>query len=155
VALGPSGLGGSAAIVTGIVQLVRRHLAPPDGSFTTPGPQVSVFGFLGTAFAALRAFVVFLAFGSYVRALEEASREAVAVTQLVRVSRSFPDEHRETSCGAFSPVTPEQWSPTNGRRWQPQSDGAGRAHGPWSIWLSLLVGAGVPVPAGWGLHQPE
>ena len=53
---------------------------------------VLVFGVLGMAFAVLLAFVVFLAFEGYLRALDEASREAVAVTQLVRVSRLLPDE---------------------------------------------------------------
>ena len=53
-----------------IVLAVRRYLVPPDGSFATPRPQASIFGFLGTAFAVLLAFVVFLSFVSYVRAQE-------------------------------------------------------------------------------------
>jgi hypothetical protein len=82
---------GSAVIVVSIVLAVRRYLAPPDGFFADPVPAASVFGVLGVAFAVLLAFVVFLAFEGYARALEGASREAVAVTQLDRVTRLFPD----------------------------------------------------------------
>ena len=82
---------GSAVIVVAIVLAVRRYVAPPDGFFADPVPAASVFGVLGVAFAVLLAFVVFLAFEGYARALEGASREAVAVTQMVRVTRLFPD----------------------------------------------------------------
>ena len=82
---------GSAVIVVAIVLAVRRYVAPPDGFFADPVPAASVFGVLGVAFAVLLAFVVFLAFEGYARALDGASREAVAVTQLVRVTRLFPD----------------------------------------------------------------
>jgi hypothetical protein len=51
---------------------------------------------LGVAFAVILAFVLFLGFESYVRASEGASREAVAVTQLARVSRLFPVAEAQT-----------------------------------------------------------
>jgi hypothetical protein len=83
---------GSALVAVAVLLAVRRYLAPPGGFFADVGPATSIFGILGVGFAVLLAFVVFLAFEGYVRALEGASREAVAVTQLVRVSRLFPDE---------------------------------------------------------------
>jgi hypothetical protein len=84
---------GTAAIVVAIVLAARRYAASPDGFIADPVPAAAVFGVLGVAFAVLLAFVVFLAFEGYLRALEGTSREAVAVNQLVRVSRLFPAEH--------------------------------------------------------------
>jgi hypothetical protein len=47
------------------------------------------------AFAVLLAFVMFLAFENYIRAHEGASREAVAISQLDRLTRLFPAPQRE------------------------------------------------------------
>jgi hypothetical protein len=60
-----------------------------------PVPAAAVFGVLGVALAVILAFVMFLGFESYLRASEGASREAVAVTQLARVTRLFPDAQTE------------------------------------------------------------
>jgi hypothetical protein len=72
---------------------VRRF--SPEGLFHDPVPAAAVFGVLGVAFAVILAFVMFLGFESYVRAHEGASHEAIAVTQLARVSRLFPDTQAE------------------------------------------------------------
>jgi hypothetical protein len=103
----------SAIVVVSIVLAVRHYVVPHKGFIADPVPAASVFGVLGVAFAVLLAFVVFLAFEGYVRALEGASREAVAVTQLVRVSRLFPEEHgaalrRDLACYARA-VVADEW----------------------------------------------
>jgi len=78
-----------SAIAAVLLMLAARWLSP-QGLFHDSVPAAAVFGVLGVAFAVLLAFVMFLAFDNYVRASEGASREAVAVSQLARVSRLFP-----------------------------------------------------------------
>ena len=78
-----------SAIVAVLLMLAARRFSP-QGLFHDAVPAAAVFGVLGVAFAVILAFVLFLGFESYVRASEGASREAVAVTQLARVSRLFP-----------------------------------------------------------------
>jgi hypothetical protein len=80
---------GSAGIAVVVMLAVRR--ASPQGLFHDAVPAAAVFSVLGVAFAVILAFVLFLGFESYIRANEGASREAVAVTQLARVSRLFPE----------------------------------------------------------------
>ena len=84
---------GSAIVAVLLMLAVRR--VSPQGLFHDSVPGAAVFGVLGVAFAVILAFVMFLGFESYVRAREGASREAVAVTQLARVSRLFPDAQGE------------------------------------------------------------
>ena len=79
-----------SAIVAILLMLAARRFSP-QGLFHDAVPAAAVFGVLGVAFAVILAFVLFLGFESYIRASEGASREAVAVTQLARVSRLFPD----------------------------------------------------------------
>jgi len=83
-----------SAIVAVVLMLAARRFSP-QGLFHDAVPAAAVFGVLGVAFAVILAFVMFLAFDSYVRAEEGASREAVAVTQLERVSRLFPEAQHE------------------------------------------------------------
>jgi len=78
-----------SAIVAVLLMLAARRVSP-QGLFHDAVPAAAVFGVLGVAFAVILAFVMFLGFESYIRAGEGASREAVAVTQLARVSRLFP-----------------------------------------------------------------
>ena len=80
---------GSAILAVLLMLAVRR--ASPEGLFHDSVPAAAVFGVLGVAFAVILAFVLFLGFESYIRASEGASREAVAVSQLSRVSRLFPE----------------------------------------------------------------
>jgi hypothetical protein len=83
-----------SAIVAVVLMLAARRFSTP-GLLHDSVPAAAVFGVLGVAFAVILAFVMFLAFESYVRAHEGASREAVAVSQLARVSRLFPVESGE------------------------------------------------------------
>jgi hypothetical protein len=83
-----------SAIAAVLLMLAVRRLSP-EGLFHDPVPAAAVFGVLGVAFAVILAFVMFLGFESYVRANEGASHEAVAVTQLARVSRLFPAAQAE------------------------------------------------------------
>ena len=83
-----------SAIVAVLLMLAARRFSP-QGLLHDSVPAAAVFGVLGVAFAVLLAFVMFLAFDNYVRATEGASREAVAVSQLARVSRLFPDPQGE------------------------------------------------------------
>ena len=78
-----------SAIVAVLLMLAARRFSP-QGLFHDSVPAAAVFGVLGVAFAVILAFVMFLGFESYVRANEGASREAVAVSQLARVSRLLP-----------------------------------------------------------------
>jgi Protein of unknown function (DUF4239) len=76
--------------------LVVRRYGAPKGLVRDPVPPAGVFSVLGVALGILVAFVLFLAFESFVRAQEGASREAVAVTQLLRATRLFPEpQHQE------------------------------------------------------------
>jgi multisubunit Na+/H+ antiporter MnhB subunit len=78
-----------------LMLVVRRYWAP-RGFVRDPVPPVGVFGVVGVALAVLVAFVLFLVFESFVRAQEGASREAIAVTQLLRATRLFPEpQHQE------------------------------------------------------------
>jgi hypothetical protein len=77
----------SCAVV--LMALVRRR-APAGGFFTDTDRAAGVFGVLGTFFAVVLAFVIFLAFESYVTAKEKAGQEAVSVTDLSHTARNFP-----------------------------------------------------------------
>src|ERR1700754_5127268 len=84
---------GTAAAVL-LMLAVRRFGAPKGaakGFMHDPVPPAGVFSVLGVAFAVLLAFVLFLAFEGYVRAQDGASREAVAVTQILRTTSLFPE----------------------------------------------------------------
>ena len=103
-------LAGSAILAVLLMLAARRF--SPQGLFHDSVPAAAVFGVLGVAFAVILAFVMLIAFESYGRAEEGASREAVAVTQLARVSRLFPvaqsDELRDgLGCYARAVVSDE------------------------------------------------
>ena len=86
-------VGGSLVLV--LVMLAARRYWAPEGFLNDPVPPAGIFGVLGVALAVLLAFVLFLAFEGWNRAQDGASREAVAVTQLLRASSLFPEpEHQ-------------------------------------------------------------
>lgn len=87
-------LAGTSVVAVLLMLAVRRYWAP-EGFLRDPVPATGVFGVLGVAFAVLLAFVLFLAFEGYIRAHEGASREAVAVTQLLRATRLFPEPQQD------------------------------------------------------------
>jgi hypothetical protein len=90
----------AAAIVLGAVAgavaamfLVRRR-APLGGFFTDSDRAAGVFGVLGTSFAVLLAFVIFLAFESYGNAKENAGQEAVSAIELDHTAKLFRSPER-------------------------------------------------------------
>jgi hypothetical protein len=84
-----------SAVVAVLLMLAARRFGPKDGFLTDAVSAAAVFGVLGVAFAVLLAFVMFLSFENYIRAQEGASREAVAISQLDRLTRLFPAPQRE------------------------------------------------------------
>ena len=82
-------VGGSLVAV--LVMLAARRWWAPEGFLNDPVPPAGIFGVLGVALAVLLAFVLFLAFEGWVHAQDGASQEAVAVQQLLRASRLFPE----------------------------------------------------------------
>jgi hypothetical protein len=106
-----------ATAVAVLLMLAVRRLGSPKGAakgfMHDPVPPAGVFSVLGVAFAVLLAFVLFLAFEGYVRAHEGASREAVAVSQLLRTSSLFPqpqgDELRGDLVCYARAVVADEW----------------------------------------------
>jgi hypothetical protein len=93
--------------------LLARRRAPVGGWFTDTDRAAGVFGVLGTFFAVVLAFVIFLAFESYVNAKDKAGQEAVAVTELSHTATQFPSPereriHSELICYARS-VVDDEW----------------------------------------------
>ena len=84
-----------SAVAAVLLMLAARRFAAKDGLLVDAVPAAAVFGVLGVAFAVLLAFVMFLAFENYIRAREGASREAVAISELNRITRLFPAAQRE------------------------------------------------------------
>jgi hypothetical protein len=79
----------AAVAVTVTAMLAVRLVAPAGGFFRDPDRAAGVFAVTGTGFAVLLAFVIFLAASSYDRARDQASVEAVAVSQLFSTARIF------------------------------------------------------------------
>jgi hypothetical protein len=99
----------TAAIVT--MFLVRRR-APAGGFFTDSDRAAGVFGVIGTSFAVLLGFVIFLALTSYSNAKEAAGQEAVAVMELFNTAEFFSpavrdDLQGELTCYARAVVVDE------------------------------------------------
>jgi hypothetical protein len=94
-----------------LIWLVRRY-APAGGFFTDLDRAAGVFGVVGTAFAVLLAFVIFVAFQSYGNAKNQAGQEAVAVTELYHTAQFAPSRARrdlsgQTICYARAVVNDE------------------------------------------------
>jgi hypothetical protein len=117
----------AVALAITLMLLVRRSKAPAGGFFTDPDRAAGVFGVTGTGFAVLLAFVIFLSFSSYDRAREKASLEAVAVSQLFRITRLFPPESREPLQGELicyaRAVVHDEWKTMREGRPSPVVDG--------------------------------
>jgi hypothetical protein len=117
----------AVAITVALMLLVRRFVAPAGGFFSDSDRAAGVFGVMGTGFAVLLAFVIFLSFSSYDRAREKASIEAVAVSQLFRTAKLFsPDSrralHGELICYARA-VVYDEWNTMRDERESPAVDG--------------------------------
>lgn len=103
--------GGVAGAVAAMF-LVRPR-APLGGFFTDSDRAAGVFGVLGTSFAVLLAFVIFLAFESYGNAKEKAGQEAVSTTELDHTAKLFGSPAREDMRGQLicyaRAVVAEEW----------------------------------------------
>ena len=76
-----------AAAIT--VKLLVRRRAPMAGWFADPARAAGTLSVIGTMFAVMLAFVIFLALQSYQRARQGSSVEAIAVTELHSVAAVF------------------------------------------------------------------
>jgi hypothetical protein len=117
----------AVAVTVTLMLLVRRFVAPTGGFFTDSERAAAVFGVMGTGFAVLLAFVIFLSYSSYDRAREKASVEAVAISQLFRTARLFsPDIQRtlqgELICYARA-VVHDEWNTMRDGRESPVVNG--------------------------------
>jgi hypothetical protein len=113
-------------VIAGVVavsiaaQIGVRSFAPRGGFFTDSDRAAGVFSVIGTSFAVLLAFVIFLAFESYGNAREQAGQEAVAVAELFQTAQLFaPLERRRLQgdlvCYARS-VVKDEWRTMRDRR---------------------------------------
>jgi hypothetical protein len=98
-----------AAVAVAICLLVGlRRYAPPGGYFSDREPPAAVYTVIGTAFAVILGFVIFLAFESYTAAKSSAVQEAVAVSEMYRHAASFPSTDRRTSPWRASLLRPRR-----------------------------------------------
>lgn len=81
-------IGGTSAVALVALFVVRR-LAGPGGLYGDGSMAAAVYGVVGSAFAVLLAFVIFIGFSSYREAEANAASEAVAVRQMFRVAGLF------------------------------------------------------------------
>jgi hypothetical protein len=84
----------AVAVAVTAMYFVRRR-APEGGFFTDSDRAAAVFGVIGTAFAVLLAFVIFLAFDSYVNAKSASGEEADATLELYATTRFFASPARD------------------------------------------------------------
>jgi hypothetical protein len=116
----------AAAVIVGVTAVVLtmvfflRRIFPVGGIFTDSDRAAGIFGVLGTSFAVLLAFVIFLSFETFGNAKQAASVEAVAVQELYRdAQRSRP--RSANSSRANSSATPVRSSTTDGGRCESSS----------------------------------
>jgi Protein of unknown function (DUF4239) len=82
------------AVAITIKLLVRRH-APMGGWFTDSPRSAGTLSVIGTMFAVILAFVIFLALQSYQRARQASSEEAIAISELHSVAAVFQPPTRD------------------------------------------------------------
>lgn len=116
-----------AAAVGGGLMVAFRHGARPD-AFRAEiiRGTAATFGFVGTAFAVLLAFVVFVGFQSYAKARDGATAEAAAVTTLFRTALFWETAERddlqgELACYARAVVS-QEWPLMEDERSSPVVD---------------------------------
>jgi len=121
--LGGLVIAAAVAVAVLLMLFARRH-APAGGFCTDTDRAAGVFGVLGTFSAVVLAFVIFLAFESYVNAKEKAGQEAVSVTELSHTADHFPSPARaglqsELICYARS-VIGDEWAAMKDERLSPR-----------------------------------
>jgi hypothetical protein len=71
------------------IKLVVRRRAPVGGWFSDSSRSAGTLSVIGTMFAVMLAFVIFLALQSYQRARDGSNVEAIAVTELDSIAQVF------------------------------------------------------------------
>ncbi len=87
-----------AGVAVGTMYLARRRIRG-DTLVTDFDRTSGVFGFVGTAFAVLIAFVIFQAFDSYSKARGAAGAEAIAVQNVAHLTGLFAADDRDAMLG--------------------------------------------------------
>jgi hypothetical protein len=91
----------SVVAVSVAAMIVVRLFAPRGGFFTDSDRAAGVLGVIGTSFAVLLAFVIFLAFESYGTARAKSGQEAVAVAELFHTAQLFRASERQELQGGL------------------------------------------------------
>jgi len=89
----------AAVLAAATLMWFARGRAPEGGFFTDLDRAAGVFGVLGTAFAVLLAFVIFVSFESYTNAKAKAGQEANSVLELYHTAQLLPSPAREALGG--------------------------------------------------------
>jgi hypothetical protein len=110
-----------SAIVMITVMLLIRQVSPRGGFFNDSDRASGVFGFLGAGFVILLGFVIFLSFGTYDAASNQADAEAAAVVDQFQTASDFPGPLVERAegqviCYARSVIAKEWPSMRDGER---------------------------------------
>jgi hypothetical protein len=108
------------------VYLLRRR-APAGGFYADVDRAGAIFGVVGTAFAVLLAFVIFVAFESYDTARTRAQQEADAVQKLYATTHFLSPPTRDELQGQLicysRAVIHEEWPAMRRQRSSPEVDG--------------------------------
>jgi len=117
---------GIVSVVIAGMYLVRRR-APAGGFYTDVDRAGAIFGVVGTAFAVLLAFVIFVAFQSYDNARAQAQKEADAVQKLYATTHFLSPPTRDELQGQLicysRAVIHEEWPAMRQQRSSPVVDG--------------------------------
>ena len=91
------------AITAGAIgaMLAMRSRAPEGGFFRDNDRSAAIFGFVGTVFSVLLAFVIFLALETYTSAKMEAAHEADALLEQFEIAALFSPSDRELVRGTL------------------------------------------------------
>src|SRR5438034_5958037 len=99
--------------VSVFAMLLVRRLIHVDTLLADQERGSAFYGFVGTAFAVVLAFVILVAFQTYNSAKDGASEEAVAVVELARSAQFYPVAQRERFRGQLvcyaRAVTYDEW----------------------------------------------
>jgi hypothetical protein len=125
-----------AAAIT--IKLLVRRRAPVGGWFTDSPRSAGTLSVIGTMFAVVLAFVIFLALQSYQRARQASSEEAIAVIELHSVAAVFDQPTRDHLQGGLvcygRAVTEDEWpAMSEGRSSERVESWIDRLHGEFRV----------------------
>lgn len=116
---------GVVGVAIALLYLLRRR-APAGGFYTNVDRAGAIFGVVGTAFAVLLAFVIFVAFESYDNARSQAQQEADAVQELYVTTHFFSQPTRDEVQGQLicysRAVIHDEWPAMRRQRSSPVVD---------------------------------